>query len=283
MDTSSRSLPFLDVKVSITPDNNIKTSVYRKPTNTNVLLNYGAVAPKRWKQSIINCFLTRAKRVSSSKELFEKEVDYIKKVLANNGYPKRFVEKAVEDFRTRNERSDRPTDEAKERKLTQSFFLLPYVGKASEKFFKRLRSEMLQHRVEMRCAYQTTKVGSYFSLKQPVPRLFRSCVVYNYQCPLDKDVRYIGETERHIFTRIVEHCATNSAHKSRPSAIRDHLGQCGVCASSRSIEENFSIIRSCTRSDVLIQEALCIKSLSPSLNVQLGPYKGSRVQANIFG
>ena len=133
----------------------------------------------------------------------------------------------------------------------------------------------VKQRKSNREIYGTTKVGSYFSLKQPVPQLFRSCFVYSFQCPLYKDFRYIGETERHIFTRIVEHCATNSAHNSRPSAIRDQFDQCGVCASSRYIEENFSIIRSCTRSDVLTQEALCIKKLSPSLNVQLGPYKGS--------
>ena len=36
MDNSSKSLPFLDINVRITDLNEFETTVYRKPTNTNV-------------------------------------------------------------------------------------------------------------------------------------------------------------------------------------------------------------------------------------------------------
>ena len=69
VNTSSNSLPFLDAEVRIN-DTRFETSVYKKPTNTGVLLNYEAMAPKTWKKAIIKCFVVRAKRISSSHHLF---------------------------------------------------------------------------------------------------------------------------------------------------------------------------------------------------------------------
>ena len=66
------------------------------------------------------------------------------------------------------------------------------------------------------------------------------------------------------------------------SAVLDHMEQCEGCKHSNNIAEQFSIIRQCSRMDILSQEALLIKQCEPALNTQLGPYKGSRVGINIF-
>ena len=42
------------------------TLVYRKPTNTNLILNFNALCPTKWKSGLIPCFLNRAKRMCSS-------------------------------------------------------------------------------------------------------------------------------------------------------------------------------------------------------------------------
>ncbi len=78
---TKKSLPFLDIDVSI-KSNSFETSVYRKLTNTDVLLNFEAAAPMAWKKGVINCFLTRARRVSFSKE---KEVNNLRTIFGANG------------------------------------------------------------------------------------------------------------------------------------------------------------------------------------------------------
>ena len=45
VERSVGSLPFLDVEIRIKEDNNIETRIYRKQTNTEVLLNFNSVAP----------------------------------------------------------------------------------------------------------------------------------------------------------------------------------------------------------------------------------------------
>ena len=47
-------LAFLDTQVSI-QDANFETWVFRKKTNTNVLLNFNAVCPIQWKVGLIKC------------------------------------------------------------------------------------------------------------------------------------------------------------------------------------------------------------------------------------
>ena len=128
-------------------------------------------------------------------------------------------------------------------------------------------------------AYRTTKVQSYFSLKTKTPPLFKNDVVYKFICSCDKSAQYIGETERQLFKRIKDHCKPSN---TAPSAVFDHISQCDGCLNENNIAEHFSIVRQCTKIDILSQESLCIKRFEPSLNTQLGPYKGCRVGLNIF-
>ena len=81
------------------------------------------------------------------------------------------------------------------------YMVLQYIGKPSIKLLRKVSREIPQHKVEIRPAYRTTKVGSYFSLKIEVPALFKKDVVYEFVCPCDRDARYIGETRRQFFLK----------------------------------------------------------------------------------
>ena len=109
--------------------------------------------------------------------------------------------------------------------------------------------------------------------------LMKSNVVYKFVCSCDESTQYIGETERQFFQRIKEHSRTSN---TAPSAVYDHMIQCGGCSKTNSIESLFSIIKQCRRKDILAHEAICIRRLRPSLNTQMGPYKGCRVGISIF-
>ena len=69
----SDTISFLDVEIRLT-ETGIDTWVNRKPTNTNLILNFNALCPTKWKSGLILCFLNRAKRIYSSDFLFDKEV-----------------------------------------------------------------------------------------------------------------------------------------------------------------------------------------------------------------
>ena len=210
-------------------------------------------------------------------------------MLKTNGYPNTFVKNTIDDYinsATNEEKSTEVTkgsipDDADT--LKQVYFVVPYVGKASEKLQRRIGQEMRQHGINLRAAYKTTKVGSYFSLKTRIPKLFKSDVVYQFRCPEDQDSHYIGETQRQFYKRIMDHLPGTSKQPTN-SAINEHISQCKSCMeqSSATLTNCLSIIRNCNTGDVLSEEAICIKKYEPSLNTQMGPFKGSRVPTNIF-
>lgn len=277
MNMTTKSLPFLDVNISVGQSDRLETSVFRKPTNTNVLLNYDAMAPISWKRGIVQCFLKRASKICSSKIAYEDEIENLKRIFKANSYPASFVQRIL-DNNIRAADGERATNPILPEKniSAEEYLVLPYVGKASEKLHKRVRRELLQHEIMIRAAYRTTKVGSYLGLKQKVPALFKADVVYEYKCPHEENTRYVGETQRQLFRRVSEHCSTDS------SAVHDHINRCSGCSRDENIVNCFSIIRCSNSSDILSEEALYIKKLEPSLNVQLGPYKGARVSTSIF-
>ena len=54
-------------------ENRIKTSVYRKPSNTGIFLHYQSHVDNRYKTALIKTLLYRAKRLSSSPQAFKEE------------------------------------------------------------------------------------------------------------------------------------------------------------------------------------------------------------------
>ena len=59
--TDARNKTFLDVQVELNKSG-YNTWVWRKPTNTGLLLNFNANCPQTWKSSLIMCLLHRAKK-----------------------------------------------------------------------------------------------------------------------------------------------------------------------------------------------------------------------------
>ena len=54
--TNRENLPILDVQIKLN-DAGYDTCVWRKPTNTGLLLNFNALCPNTWKSGLIMCLL----------------------------------------------------------------------------------------------------------------------------------------------------------------------------------------------------------------------------------
>ena len=91
-------LAFLDVSVQKI-ETELLTSVYRKTTNTNMLINWNAKSPKNWKVGIIKCLLNRALRICNNYNDYEKETKKLNEISQLNGYPKYLVTKIIEEFK----------------------------------------------------------------------------------------------------------------------------------------------------------------------------------------
>ena len=159
------------------------------------------------------------------------------------------------------------------------FFVIPYISKASERFQRKVSREMKQHYIDLKPAYRTIKVEQYMCLKTAIPTLFKTNFVYKFQCPYDKDVHYIGETERQFFERILDHVTCSTGVTT--TAVCEHIIKCNGCAANNNIADCFSVLRSCNRASILSEEALCIIKHRPSLNVQVA-FKGARTATCIF-
>ena len=72
-------------------DASYDTCVWRKPTNTALLLNFNALCPNTWKSGLIMCLLHRSKKICSSAELHVQELKRLRHIFRNNGYPDWYV------------------------------------------------------------------------------------------------------------------------------------------------------------------------------------------------
>ena len=81
-----KCLPFLDVYVERT-DVGLETSVYRKPTFTGQYLRWESFSPLKPKISLISTLVHRALMICTKRRL-NGEIERIKKILLDNGYPK---------------------------------------------------------------------------------------------------------------------------------------------------------------------------------------------------
>ena len=270
------TLPFLDTEISI-KDGNFESWVYRKKTNTNVILNAFALCPNTWKRGIVACFLHRAWTVCSSRKLFLQEVDKLREMFVSNGYQIRFFNKLFNAFMLKKtQQPSVPIDNNvnNDDEDDEKFYILiiPFVGSPSLLFKKRITSIFKEHlKVKIKCVFESFKVKNYFSLKYKTPACLLSNVVYKYTCQCDTGVSYIGETKCHIMKRADEHLS----FKAFPyTAIGDHISNCNACQVSlsdgRFSHERFEILERCkSKLECEVREAFHIIQSKPKLNRQL--------------
>ena len=96
------------------------------------------------------------------------------------------------------------------------------------------------------------------SLKTPVNKAFQSGVVYQISCSRCQSC-YVGQTERHLLSRIRE-------HRNVKTPVGGHFQNCRV----ELTMDDVKIIAKSTKTvyHLMALEALCIQSIKPSLNTK---------------
>ena len=227
----------------------------------------------KWKFGLIQCMLHRAYVICSSWQIFSEEIDFLKGVFVNNGYPEGLFLSCVKKFL--DDKFNRKSNVQPKEETVETIFCLPYIGLPSVIFGRKLKEIFKKYYcIDVKIVFNSFKVKNYFSLKCRTPLPLVANVVYKFQCLRDANTVYIGKTTRHLATRIREH-----GHST--SAIHDHLLLCEMCKSNFS-HSAFRILESgASDLEIIIKEALHIKSSKPSLNKQLFS-QGTSFLLNIF-
>ena len=281
IEKATSTLNFLDVEIKIN-DTAYDTCIWRKPTNTGLLLNFHSICPTTWKSGLIKCFLHRAKYICSNYSLYRQEIEKLRMLFQTNAYPNWFINKIITKFENNNFNNTNDCNFSNTQEIEKEFaftFGISYIGKPSHTFSKKLRALIKNiFNVNMNIYFRSFKVGNYFQLKCSTPTELSSNVVYKFSCPCDTAISYIGYTTRY-FTRAHEHLNLNSIAKS---AIKDHIYSCSHCSKTDLSVSNFEVIKKCnTGFEAKIQEALLIKKFNPTLNRQLYS-SGSSYLLNVY-
>ena len=93
----SQELPFLGMNV-IRNGCRLDTTVYRKPTDTGLLLHFHSHVDARYKRSLLNTMLNRAFKLSSTWKFFHKECERLKEIFSRLRYPDDLVQSIIRQF-----------------------------------------------------------------------------------------------------------------------------------------------------------------------------------------
>ena len=110
--------------------------------------------------------------------------------------------------------------------------------------------------------FNSFKIKSYFSYKDPIPDDLKSFLIYKFTCASCSS-GFIGETCHHFKTRIGEHIK-----KDNKSHISKHLQSTTACFDSYNSLSFKTIDKTNSKFDLKIKEALHIDWVKPNLNTQ---------------
>ena len=107
------SLLFLDVEIKF-DEFGFKTSVWRKPIYTGLLLNFRSTCPNGRKSGLFTCLLKRAKTICSDYKLFKNQITKLRCIFAKNCYPNWFFDECLRKFEnsTKSDTQDKKDDYA---------------------------------------------------------------------------------------------------------------------------------------------------------------------------
>ena len=267
--SQERQLAFLDTLVVVKPDLTITTRVYRKDTHTDQYLNFGSNHPIEHKVSVVRTLMRRADILVSTEEDRKTEKEHVKSRLGMNGYPSWILNRQRGPSRAPATREQSEARQTTQRKYP---VCLPYIRGLSE----RMRRDFRNYDIPVYFKPFNTLKQLLVHPKDKLDKGRTVAPVYSIRCN-DCDASYIGETERSLKARFMEHKRPSSTTSEVSRHI--HTEQPGH---SISIEETSVLAVEPRWHERGIKEAINIRIHQPSLNKDGGRSNLSPVWTNIL-
>ena len=259
---------FIISNINITRQNNqVKTSVYRKPTFSSVFTHNGGYIDQYYKNSLIFNFLSRCCTTCLDYTLFHLEVEKLRQIFKKNSYSSGAIERSIKTFLSKFFVIKQVYLTATKKEL---LIILPFLRTMSlnskQKLQTSIRNSSLQCNIKV-ILKSTNHFSSLFRFKDVIPKDLRSHLVYKFLCSRC-NATYFGKTARHLNVKSGKHISLSSLIGNRVSCktspISDHLLSHEQINSSFN---NFSILRCENNTFKLsLRESILIKRDSPKLN-----------------
>ena len=169
------------------------------------MTNYFSFIPYPYKLVLIRTLVDRAYTINNAWLGFHENIKKLTEILKKNLFPAHLVERVVNRYLTlTRDECDSPVSVSDT--TTYFYFKLPYIGPFSVITQKRVRqfAKCYCNNIDVKLAFSSFKIGDMFGVKDPIPRGLRTCVVYKFLCE-GSNACYVGETPRHLSTRVQEH------------------------------------------------------------------------------
>ena len=180
---------------------------YQKPTDTGTILNFRGSAPLQYKRNVFEGTVHRAFRITSIWEYFDQALEKNRTQWTENQYLRNWSDRVV--FETLNKIIEgkknlemKASEPRNDKWLKDSPLLLTmqYRGNPSQLLAAKFRLISVAQII-----FTTRKLITCLpSLKTSFARELRSKVVYNLTCS-GCNSTYVGQTVRHLATRVDEH------------------------------------------------------------------------------
>ena len=164
-------------------------------THTDRYLHFKSHHPTHVKRGVVRCLHDRAKGIISTQDNLQKEVDYLARVLKQNGYPANFIHNASAPPTQKTADVSNPEEEQEKGPLV----VIPYVAGMSED----IRHVCRKFNIRVVFKSGQTLRSMLTKVKDTLPPGKQSNVVYRIPCSCGQV--YIGETKRRLETRLKEH------------------------------------------------------------------------------
>ena len=179
VDTFSNVVPhFLDIEIH--PDG---LTIYWKDTNTGQYTHYNSFPLWHYKTSWVSSLVHWAVNICDKNKL-QAELTRIKDLVAWNSFLKR-----IRDAVTNNKLRDlnvNNMENTSRNEFETIWIKIPYLGDTGDQLLKLLKTK-LKHRftkeVKFRIIQFTQKLSFYTNMKDRIPKLMKSYVVYQFNCP----------------------------------------------------------------------------------------------------
>ena len=245
------SIPFLDVSLTREAYGKLTTTVYRKPSNTNITIKPSSCQQPSTSIATFKAELCRAHRICSTPELLKNEINFIINLFEDNGHERTELEEIASTYqppplkkRSKNKKRQSKNNQSETNSdMPENLFdILPFrdcdLTDDTEKkpyaripympgpVFHQIKRTLKKYGITT-CATSGRKLGSVLCAKnktRPPPTHFKG--IYLLKCTCDDQAVYVGQTIRSICQRCQEHKKAAEKENWAHSGISQHKQTC---------------------------------------------------------
>ena len=193
--------PFLDVLVMPQEDGSLKSTVFRKPTHTDLYLKWDSHHTLPSKYIVVGTLLHRAKTICSDPQLLKQEEDHLYKALSTCKYPIWALNRIKMKIRNPTNKKNNNSNPKNSGTDTNQkpYIIVPYQKGLSESF----KNICNNHGVQVYFKGGKTIKNLLMAPKDQDPMKNRSGVIYRFKCNrVECDDEYIGESSRTFWREV---------------------------------------------------------------------------------